>query len=144
MILLFQLISGVIEFEEHNLQFIVLNSKQKFSLPWPLSQEKGESRLDFVCKLLKPWRLSLEDTNWILSSHYNLPSSWSQNRPVRRQGFIYFCFFKDVVSFPQKATQAECPQVLKGMRKWILVSFKMQTKGIGWPSGINLQALILP
>lgn len=63
--ILFQLISGVIAFEEHNLQFIVLNSKQKFSLPWPLSQEKGESRLDFVCKLLKSWRLSLEDTNWI-------------------------------------------------------------------------------
>lgn len=38
--LVFQLVSGVIEFEEHSSQFIVLNSKKMLSLPRPLFQEK--------------------------------------------------------------------------------------------------------
>lgn len=138
--LVFQLVSGVIEFEEHSSQFIVLNSKQKLRLPWPLFQERDESRLDLVCKLLKSWRLSLEDTNWIESSHYNLPSSRREPKQTYQKTRIYLClffFFKDVVSFPQKATQAGCPQVLKGMRTCTLASLKMQAKGISWPSCVN-------
>lgn len=91
--LVFQLVSGVIEFEEHSSQFIVLNSKQKLRLPWPLFQERDESRLDLVCKLLKSWRLSLEDTNWIESSHYNLPSSRREPKQTYQKTRIYLCLF---------------------------------------------------